>query len=926
MKKKFLLYIAVIVTCLFLGFTIYYLAKNNENIYLNMSNDESIYINVNESIAWPVVWTKPYKDTTMSVAIGDENVLSYDENTQKFVGISGGFTSVTITPSNKNFGPFVFEVYVGDGKLGSPFVLKSAEDVAKIGSNAQFKNTMYYVLANDIDMKAYNQGKWTPVAEFAGNLNGNGHTIYNLDIVDTPNAGLFGTVTASGTVENIKFSKVNIQGAFTNVGAVAGINKGLIGKVDVLSGTITNTKTSSNTGAIVGSNLYGGNPAYINMCSSNISMVSAGNMGGLVGLNKSSVILNSKAVVNEFTASTAGVYAGGLAGVNESTYDATTNTFYASAIAKSYSVVESATGTSNVGAVVGYNKENNNNDNYFTNKYENVIYALGNGTTAQSIAKGGSVLSSSIKSEIKSSSKSDLLIKDTYTEFNFDSVWTKEDTSYANINFLGTYESIILKGVGLEKNSDSVDLTEFLKSLKSNLNQTCTYTVTKNTVVDLGGMNWQTIAPDSTNPLKVSIVVNSGVTCKITNFKLTGANSSFFGYISGNTIIKGLTFDSNITINNSVADNTAVVATGLLNGATLENITVKNLTSFASPAGNIGLIAARNSGTIKNAIADYRGNVVVASSGQKHIGGIVGYNGGYITECTTEYFTLEINTKNGSNGNFNIGGTAGISETGISNNAVKAFKLNTGNQGTMYVGGVVGYIPSGTVSIYKCYAYADIDLGVNNSNAYLAGVVGYTSGGATVSASVYAGGTLRASNVGGLVGIHYGTLNSSYSAGTLKGNKVAGLATLCYKNISNCYTISSLVGDNKNSITNGVTGLVGPDCLIEKCLINARFSGEGEKYAESESPFRMLWISKQIFSFRGDVDFGVVSNLIIVNYGNAKTQSSIFGIKSGWVSVTDEDCRGKDGYAVLKEKAGFDSSVWNFDNSGSYPTLRDIAI
>ena len=36
MKKKFLLYIAVIVTCLFLGFTIYYLAKNNENIYPNL--------------------------------------------------------------------------------------------------------------------------------------------------------------------------------------------------------------------------------------------------------------------------------------------------------------------------------------------------------------------------------------------------------------------------------------------------------------------------------------------------------------------------------------------------------------------------------------------------------------------------------------------------------------------------------------------------------------------------------------------------------------------------------------------------------------------------------------------------------------------------------------------------------------------------
>ena len=217
-------------------------------------------------------------------------------------------------------------------------------------------------------------------------------------------------------------------------------------------------------------------------------------------------------------------------------------------------------------------------------------------------------------------------------------------------------------------------------------------------------------------------------------------------------------------------------------------------------------------------------------------------------------------------------------------------------------------------------------MGINNSNAYLAGIAGYSSKRTTISASVYANGTLRAYNVGGLVGIHYGVLTSSYSAGTLTGNNVAGLVGLCYNNVANCYTISSLVGDNKNSIVSGVTSLVGPECLIEKCLVNAKFSGEGEKYAESESPFRMLWISKQIFSFRGDVEFGTVSNLIIVNYGNAKTQSSIFGIKNGWINVTDADCRGEDGYEVLKEKAGFDSSIWNFDNEGEYPTLRDIAL
>lgn len=920
MKKKFLLYVAVIVTCLFLGFTIYYLAKNDENIYLNIDNSESMYINVNESIEWPIVWTKPYKDTKIDVSIGDESVLSYDEQTKKFVGVGGGFTSVTITPSNKNFGPFVFEVSVGDGKMGSPFVLKTADDVAKIGANAQFKTNMYYVLANDIDISAYSQGKWTPIAEFSGNFNGNGHTIYNLDISDSSNAGIFGEVLASGVVENIKFARVNINGSYTNLGVVAGINRGLIGKVEVLSGTITNTKTPSNTGGIAGKNLYTANSAYINMCSVNLSITSASTMGGLVGYNKSSVILNSRSVINKFASTSTNVYAGGLVGVNESTYDSTTDQYFASAIVKSFVILEEITWANFVGAVVGKNIENNNNVSYFENNYEDVIYALGGSLTI------GAYGTTSQKVEgIKSTSKSNLLIKDTYTNYNFDNVWNKEDTSYASVNLLGAYETIIIKGIGVQINSTTVDIEKFLTDIRKNPNYTTTYTVTKDTEVDLKGAEWTTIAPDPTNPLKASIIVEDGVTCKITNFKLSDANTSFFGYISGNTIIKGLTFDANIVVDNSATDSTGVVATGLLNGATLENISVKNLTTFKTPAKNVGLITGTNSGTIKNSLVSYSGAVEVESTGEKNIGGIVGNNAGLILGCTTEKFKLEINTRNGSNGNFNIGGTCGITSASISGNGVKNFNLDTMNEGTMYVGGIVGYVTSGTINIYKCYSHANVDLGINNSNAYLGGIAAYTANGTNISASAYANGTLRGYNVGGLVGIHYGVLTSSYSSGTLKGNVVGGIVNLCYNNIANCYTISSLVGDNKNSVVSGVTSLVGPNCYIEKCLVNAKFSGEGEKYAESESPFRMLWITKQLFSFRGDVDFGTVSNLVIVNYGNAKTQSSIFGIKNGWVKVTDEDCRGKNNYAVLKESAGFDGSIWDFSNSGDYPTLRDVA-
>ena len=201
MKKKFLLYVSVAVTLLFLGFTVYYIARNDENMYLNLDNTSSIHMNVNEVIEWPLVWTKPHKDTTLNVLVGDESVLSYDEQTKNFIGISGGYTSVTITSSNKNFGPFVFEVYVGDGQFGTPFVIKTAEDLAKIGNDSIYTSDKHYALANDIDLKLYNNGVWTPIAELAGSFNGNGHTIYNLNIENSTHGGLFSKVSSTGIVE-----------------------------------------------------------------------------------------------------------------------------------------------------------------------------------------------------------------------------------------------------------------------------------------------------------------------------------------------------------------------------------------------------------------------------------------------------------------------------------------------------------------------------------------------------------------------------------------------------------------------------------------------------------------------------------------------------------------------------------------------------
>lgn len=940
MKKKFLLYVAVITTCLFLGFTVYYLAKNDENISMKMDNEQTTYINVGEFVEWPIIWTKPYKDTTLSVVISNENVLKYEEETKTFEGKQGGYTNVTITPSNKNFGPFVFDVYVGDGQQGSPFVIRSAEDLAQIGVKAEFSSDKYYTLSNDIDLKLYNGGKWAALPEFNGNLNGNGHTIYNLNLQDGTYAGLFTKLSTKATVENIKFERVCIEGSYNYVGSVAGVNNGFIGKVSV-NGTITNTKNSEtngdvHTGGLVGLNQYAATPAYINMCSVNIAISSQGYTGGLVGENLASVILNSQSTVTSYTGASLYLF-GGIAGVNQSIYE--DEMFYPALIAKSYVIVDGLTAATNVGIIVGRDIENKSENTLHTNKYQDVIYVSAEGVDSFGAIyeNEGSVGLDNLveyftKETITEVSKAELTNIDTYVNFNFESVWKLEANSYAEINMLGAYETIIVKGVGEEYSSTEggYTLLEYLEELRGN-SYTSTYYVNADTEIDLAGAEWQTIAKTIEAPFTASIIVEEGIKCVIKNFKLSGDNTSFFGHISGNTMIDGIHFE-NVTIHNTTGNEAAVVATTLTNGATIKNIKVNNLTS-ATNVLQSATICANNQATISNCEATGVVMSVAAKQGElRYIGGIVACNSGLISGSTANNFTLQISTTN-SNGNFYIGGVAGLTEGNILNCAANVFTLETSNSGSMSVGGIVGYALSKggdinqPIAIDKSYAKATISLYAANENIYLGGIAGTIANGVSITNSAYKSGSLKAYMAAGIVALNYGRVATSYAEGSVKGSYVSGLIVVCHGEMTNCYTLSTLSGNDKSSIVAGIVVSLGENCYVDKIFSSARFTGEGQHYAETQSVFRLSTVGKWLRSVKGDVNFGTFKNLVIVNYGKATVQkSSIFGGKGGWIEASDEDCKGKDGYAVMKEKAGFDSAIWNFGNNGAYPTLIDAVV
>lgn len=129
--------------------------------------------------------------------------------------------------------------------------ITSAEELASI-NDSQENLRGYYVLACDIDLtdylsvggKGYNAGnRWLPIGvyhdvtdgtatdwAFAGEFDGNGHTISGLSIsrsdVYAFNSGLFGCIAASGVVKNLGVTGFNTIKSFS--GGMVGYNLGKV--------------------------------------------------------------------------------------------------------------------------------------------------------------------------------------------------------------------------------------------------------------------------------------------------------------------------------------------------------------------------------------------------------------------------------------------------------------------------------------------------------------------------------------------------------------------------------------------------------------------------------------------------------------------------------------------------------------------------
>ncbi len=942
--KKFLMYVIVLVAMLFVGYTTYYFVRNNENIYLTLAEeDRTIYMNVDESYDLPIVWTKPYSSTKVyeNVVVDNEAVVTFDVASKKFVAKTGGTCRVTITPSNKKFGPFMFTVAVGDGTILNPYFLRNDEDLLNVGKGEgekwQLSNS--YKLTTDIDLRSQKDG-FAPIGTaeepFSGTFDGNGHMISNVTIKTGANAGLFGVLTPSAVVSNLNMEKVVLDGEFDNAGAVAGLSRGTLRSVRVSNVTIKNTKADSNNGGLVGRSAnYSSNNefvsfGYIDMCyAKDVTAKVAGNFGGLVGNLTGSILYNSYADIKSYTEEENSAYFGGLVGVLQNAEGTTSYMF--SVVKNCYTLIGTVTlaeeSAVKVGTVCGKNVD------LTTETSSNKVLGLYTHTQGVQLPVVGEDAAALVTADVhEKANTSDLKYKATFVGYNFEEVWTIEEGD--TIADLLPFDEVISQPLGVyipgQKIEDLDDLLDVLEGVETNPGSGKTFEITNNIVYDLNGAEWNTIAPNQENPLTCSFICEEGVTVTIKNFKLTNANNSVFGYISGqNTTIKGFIFE-NVT-ENSNEEIVAVVATALLNEATLENIEVKNANITTGDNNRyLGTVVGINNGKVLGAKVNSGAvdqNTLSSSSANLVVGGIVADNRRVMQNSTIEMYNFDI-TSTSTTSTLKLGGVAGVN--GTEGNIKNCYNFDAGVElsyyGEVYAGGVVGYADGG--KIVKCFSEAKVIFPYTNEKSYVGGVAAYAGVG-SVKQCYYSSNILQGYNVAGIVQTSNAEVDQCYFQGEAKGNRVAGVVGINNKTVTNCSVLGTLEGMSSNAKVSGVVSYLPKGSLVDHCFSTATFKGLGQHHAETESEFRAT-IEKAMQIFDMYPDTGEFKNTIIINYGNAAVKVTWVAAKPGWIDCTNAQAKGVEGnYSVFTDKAGFDQTIWTFDNhdgEGAYPTLTYVVV
>ncbi len=162
-------------------------------------------------------------------------------------------------------GDVAYAFQSGTGAKEDPYIVKTAEQLAYLAQcsrNINFSEK-YIVLENNIDLAGK---EWEPIHSFAGNFDGNGHSIFSWKITKCDgNTGFFSSI--SGQVSNLRLEEFIINYEMSegcgcsstyDAGAIGGLvgnlNCGWIDSCAIVNGKISATRNQGelNVGGIAG--------------------------------------------------------------------------------------------------------------------------------------------------------------------------------------------------------------------------------------------------------------------------------------------------------------------------------------------------------------------------------------------------------------------------------------------------------------------------------------------------------------------------------------------------------------------------------------------------------------------------------------------------------------------------------------------------
>lgn len=633
-----------------------------------------------------------------------------------------------------------------------------------------------FALKNDIDAsnvrdyKAIGSGEGN---EYTGTFDGRDNRIIGLTMTGD-NAGIFDTIGAGGTVEDLRVYSGTFTGT-TNAGTVVGMNHGTISNVTAFGNVVEVLGNEGTAGGIVGANITTDtdNKAVIDNATA-IGTVTVGQVdptsgteavaGGIAGVNgENSEILDSSS--NSAVNASAGnaTALGGVAGVNEGTLSNVDSLGVTTGIYRGNETKYSH----HVGGIVGTNNGTVNNayNESIVSGDNNVGGIIGaNSGTVSNVANAASVTG----------------------EGNANAEQPEDKLSHYVGGLAGSNSGTITGG----RNNGEITGNNYVGGLvgSNGTNSTLTNLVNDSAAAITGDNYVGGIAGSNAGSITASSVDEDGQVIEgndnlINRGTITG--QQYVGGVAG--VNTGTIANTNNDVDLYVKDSTAVDdnAPQYFGGVAGWNKAAED------DDGN--LVYDNEGKLVVGTITNATNHANVSADGASYVGGVVGKNDGVLSGMNGNYGTVS--------GKDFVGGVAGENTQALSGvNAVNQgdvtakeggaggiFAVNSGKitdstfTSSGAVSGTTGTGASGTGGIFGVNE-ADIENSTLENK-------GYTDEDDVFHDSIVTG----TSNTGGLIGINTGDVSTS----SLKNEadiKVEG------DNVSN---IGGLIGQNSGTITGG---------------------------------------------------------------------------------------------------------------------------